>query len=92
MASRSGFDIRIFADGDLQLDPMQDFAMRSRSWLTAANHNFLPLTRILTSLGTLGRRDEPEALFDVLHLVYRRNRPLVGDKTYGFWSSAIWRR
>jgi hypothetical protein len=92
MVSFYGFDVRGFGDGEMQLDPVQEFAVRSRSWLTAGNHNFLRLTRILTSLRTLGCRDEAEALFDVLDLVYRRNRTLIGDKTFGFWSSAVRRR
>lgn len=92
MAALYGFATRAFADGSIQLDPGPDFAARSRFWLTPGNHNFLRITRILTSLRTLGCADEGEALFDVLDLVYRRNRALIGASTYGFWRSAAGQR
>jgi hypothetical protein len=88
MAGFYGFEIRAFADGSIQLDPAPDFAARSRFWLHPGNHNFLRLTRILTSLRTLGCEDEAEALFDVLDLVYRRNPSMIGEQTLGFWRSA----
>ena len=88
MASFYGFEIRDFSDGSTQLDPAPDFAVRSRFWLNPGNHNFLRLTRILTSLRTLGCEDRAESLFDVLDLVYRRDHTLIGESTYGFWRSA----
>lgn len=88
MANFYGFVVTPFADGSVQLDLAPDFAARSRNWLTPANHNYLRLTRILTSLRTLGCEDEAEALFDVLDVVYRRNRTLIGETTYAFWCSA----
>lgn len=88
MAGFYGFEIRAVADGSTQLDLAPDFAARSRFWLNPGNHNFLRLTRILTSLRTLGCEDDAGALFDVLDLVYRRNPSLIGEQTMGFWRSA----
>lgn len=62
MAGFYGFDIRAFVDGSIQLDLAPDFAAHARFWFNHGNHHFLRLTRILTSLRTLGCADEAAAL------------------------------
>jgi hypothetical protein len=89
MTAFYGFSKRTFPNGGIQLDPIPDFQVRGRAWLTLNNHNYLRLTRILTSLSVLTCQDEAEALFDALGLVYRRNRGLIEGTTYAFWKSAV---
>lgn len=84
-----GFTIQKFPSGDWQLNVGVDFARRSRIWLTPGNHNFLRLTRILTSLRLLGCQPHAEALFDLLDLLYRRHAGVIGRTTYDFWRSAM---
>ena len=43
---------------------------RSRNWLTPGNHNFLGITRILTSLSTLGLEEHAAAFFEALKETY----------------------
>jgi hypothetical protein len=88
MAAFYGLAIRDFDDGTLQLDLAPEFDARARVWLTPGNHNFLRITRILTSLRTLGCRHEAESLGEVLDLLYRRSPFVIGERTHAFWRSA----
>jgi hypothetical protein len=67
-----------------------DFAERSAGWLTPLNHNHLRLTRILLSLGYLGRKADAEALFACLADIARHEgREAISERTAEFWRSAI---
>jgi hypothetical protein len=47
---------------DISIDMADHFRERAASWLTPGNHNYLRLTRMLTSLRLLGCRDDSVAL------------------------------
>ncbi len=69
-----------------------NFAERSRSWLTPANHNHLRITRILKSLRLLGLEPEAAAFFRALAEIYREEsaaaHPAISAATFRFWQSA----
>jgi Opioid growth factor receptor (OGFr) conserved region len=65
------------------------FESRSRTWLTPGNHNHLRLTRILTSLRTLGLRDYSVALFERLAAIYESNPGSVSPITFQYWQRAM---
>ena len=69
--------------------PAPSFESRRRIWLTPGNHNHLRLTRILTSLRTLGLRDYSVALFERLAAIYDSNPGSVSPITFQYWQRAM---
>ena len=66
-----------------------DWDTRRRRWLHAGNHNLLRITRILLCLGTLGLPDHARAFLAALETVCAGDPGVVGDRTLGFWRTAI---
>ena len=64
------------------------FMERSRNWLTLANHNHLRLTRIMSSLHTLGLHDKAQALGEYLSAAARKFPSIISRETAGFWREA----
>jgi hypothetical protein len=53
------------------------------------NHNWLRITRVLSSLRVLGLGDEARALFDRLEALYTSRRfPITAD-TFQYWTEAV---
>jgi hypothetical protein len=65
------------------------FSERSRVWLTQGNHNFLRITRILTSLRTLGLEELGKTFFDFLDRLYAEHSQIIGRVTYSYWKQAV---
>ncbi len=63
---------------------------RQSVWLTAGNHNFLRITRILACLSHLGLKAQAQAFLAILADVQRKEgKGIISSKTMGFWRSAI---
>lgn len=75
--------------GRIAIERGENFTRRAEVWLTPGNHNFLRLTRIMTSLHLLGQQDLALALQRSLKDVYRDFGQIVGATTFGYWSNAI---
>ena len=84
-----GLELREFPDFP-EIAEGRNFEGRRRYWLTVGNHNFLRITRILMSLRTLGLETCAESFFDLLELLYRRNRGIISDVTYRYWQDAVY--
>lgn len=69
------------------------FAVQSKTWLSASNHNHLRITRILRSMRTLGLETEVKALFDCLTDIYleesTQDFPGISEETFRFWHAAV---
>ncbi len=61
---------------------------RSRNWITRNNHNFMRITRILTSLRLFGFEKEAAAFFDQLSTIYQEHGSKIGD-AFNHWQGAI---
>jgi hypothetical protein len=59
-----------------------------KGWLTPYNHNFLRITRILTSLRLLGLEECAQALYSVLEEVRHEHVARIGVETWRFWTDA----
>ena len=59
-----------------------------KGWLTPHNHNYLRITRILTSLGLLGLEDYARAFLAALAGVYAEYGSRIGPRTWEFWCRA----
>jgi len=64
------------------------FDENRRDWVTPGNHNFLRLTRILTSTKLLGRPDCTGKLFAALEELYGTHSSVIGPVTYRYWKNA----
>jgi hypothetical protein len=61
----------------------------ARHWIAPGNHNFLRITRILTSLGLVGLGPWAQALFAALEDLYRDHSAAIGSQTFGYWQRAV---
>ena len=66
------------------------FEDKAANWLTPGNHNFLRMTRIITSLKTLGLEEESAQFFNALDEIYKdpKYKQVIGARTYKFWRAA----
>jgi hypothetical protein len=71
----------------LALSPI--FAQKASNWLSAGNHNFLRLTRILRCLVLAGEATAASALLAALEgLAARGYGRVIGPRSLGFWREA----
>ena len=66
-----------------------DYFSRKREWIEKFNHNYLRLTRILTSLTELGLKNYALALFKCLDEIYNEDKESIGLETYTYWKKAV---
>lgn len=84
MARFYGLEI---VDGDVRRSPT--FDERRTHWMTRGNHNFLRLTRIMTSLATLGHDDLARSWQQALIAIYDQHSSVIGPTTLGYWRDAV---
>lgn len=57
-------------------------------WLTPRNHNFLRITRVLRCLWNMRMGEEYLRWRTFAHMVWDKNRDVVGAQTIGYWMHA----
>ena len=75
-------------DGCLSVERSPSCQARLQNWLTPENHNFLRITRILTSMRILGLAGHSRALLAALEALDKEYPHIIGNRTIGFWRSA----
>jgi hypothetical protein len=60
----------------------------SLHWVTPHNHNYLRLTRMISSLRLLGHERHARTLYQHLLDVYERHADVIGPITFRYWSEA----
>jgi hypothetical protein len=78
-------------DGEPRIERTGRFRERAENWLRPGNHNFLRITRILTSMTILGQGRLARALLESLRSVYEEHAGVIGERTWAFWKSATTR-
>ena len=75
--------------GRIEMDAVR-FPARARNWVNPGNHNHLRLTRIMASLGTLGLRDDAEAVRRCLidDVAAGPGAGRISPRTIEFWRRA----
>jgi hypothetical protein len=58
-------------------------------WLTRGNHNFLRISRILSSLSLLGLKAYALAFLELLEEIYVEEPVTIGTTTMGYWRRAV---
>jgi len=66
----------------------ENFEVQARNWLNRGNHNFLRMSRILTSLRLHGLKSEAVELMRALQQVYQSHQAEIGERTFSFWQKA----
>jgi hypothetical protein len=74
---------------DIEILPSHEYQERKLDWIEEENHNYLRITRILTSLRLLGLEKYALAFFNCLSQIYLEEGENIGSKTYAYWKSAI---
>lgn len=83
-----GFEYR-FENNQIFITKSSEWNERSKIWLTKSNHNFLRITRILTSLRILGLPDHAKSFFLALSKVYEsEGAEVIEVKTFEIWQSS----
>ena len=77
------------AEAEIVIAKSEEYLSRSRKWIERLNHNYLRLTRILTSLTILGLENYALALFNCLDKIYNKNKEIIGLTTYNYWKNAV---
>lgn len=62
---------------------------RKLEWIEKGNHNYLRITRILTSLRLLGLENYARAFFNCLNQIYLEEGKTIGSETYTYWKNAV---
>lgn len=75
--------------GVVKIGKTEEFAQRKQSWLTHRNHNYLRITRILTSLRLLGLEKYAHAFLGFLEQLYDEEGKRIGNTTFGYWKRAV---
>jgi Opioid growth factor receptor (OGFr) conserved region len=79
---------RIDEESGPRVERSASFDERARTWLYPGSHNFLRLTRILTSLRLLGLPEHSDALFRALESIYLERPEASGATTFEFWKNS----
>jgi len=74
---------------DVTIVKSNEYVERSKDWLTPGNHNYLRITRILTSLRCLGLEKYSRAFLESLEQIYGQEGYKIGQKTLRFWQNAV---
>lgn len=86
----SFYGLQIQADESaIKLSRSPEYSERKLVWLSYRNHNYLRITRILTSLCLLGLEEHALAFFNVLDQIYKEEKSKIGGTTYTYWRQAV---
>lgn len=75
-------------DGEEWVEKAAHWNARAREWLTPGNHNYLRISRILTSLKLIGQRASANALFDFLRRLHIEAGGRIGG-SFVHWQRAM---
>lgn len=88
MLSFYGLQANEPGDEPFEVTQSEEYRERRTVWLNRGNHNYLRITRILTSLNLLGLENYSQAFFNGLDQIYSKEKNSIGSETYAFWKKA----
>lgn len=77
------------ANTDIEITKSDEYQERKQNWIEVWNHNYLRITRILTSLRLLGLDNYAQAFFKCLNQIYLEESKNIGSETYDYWKNAV---
>ena len=84
-----GLQCNEIGNADMEIVKSDEYQTRKPDWVEQGNHNYLRITRILTSLSILGLESYTQAFFKCLTQIYYEDSKNIGSKTYVYWKSAV---
>jgi hypothetical protein len=66
-----------------------EYPNRRRNWVNRGNHNYLRITRILTSLRLLGLEVYADAFLKSLERLYEEEGQLIGVTSLNYWRRSL---
>ncbi len=84
-----GLKCNLTPEGKIEIIYEHNYTQRKKQWLCLRNHNYLRLTRILSSLCLLGFPKYAIALFNCLKKIYQEEGDKIGETTFYYWQNAI---
>lgn len=75
--------------GTVEIKKSVHYPQRKTNWLNQGNHNYLRITRVLTSLQILGLRQYSQAFLEFLERLYEEEGPRIGRTTLGYWRRSV---
>lgn len=84
-----GLECREGENAEIVIAKSEKYFLKKRQWIEKFNHNYLRLTRILTSLTELGLKKYALALFKCLDDIYNEDQKSIGLETYTYWKNAV---
>lgn len=75
-------------DTDIEIVKSDEYPERKLNWIQRRNHNYLRITRILTSLRLLGLENYAQAFYNCLNQIYLEESESIGRDTYAYWERA----
>ena len=88
MLSFYGLQCNELGSADIKITKSDEYQQRKPDWVEPGNHNYLRITRILTSLSILGLKNYAQAFFNCLKQIYLEEGKNIGSETYAYWDSA----
>lgn len=73
----------------VEVSKSEEYELRKEKWINSRNHNYLRITRILTSLRILGLSNYAIAFFNCLSKIYEESSQKIEPETYNFWRNAV---
>jgi len=84
-----GLQCNEISSGAIKITPSDEYLERKANWIEQENHNYLRITRILTSLRLLGLENYALAFFNCLNQIYLEEGETIGSVTYSYWERAV---
>jgi hypothetical protein len=84
-----GLQYNELGNTNIEITKSDEYGERKQNWIEEANHNYLRITRILTSLRILGLEKYAQAFFKCLNQIYSEESNKIGSKTYAYWKRAV---
>lgn len=82
-----GFQI-VETGNEVKIIKSSDFLIKKENWISHRNHNYLRITRILTSLRLLGLENYSRAFFECLEQIYSEESYEIGEETFSYWKNS----
>lgn len=73
----------------IDITQSDEYPERKLNWIEPKNHNYLRITRILTSLRILGLENYALAFFNCLNQICQEEGETIGSVTYSYWERTV---
>ncbi|HLO49429.1 MAG TPA: opioid growth factor receptor-related protein [Kamptonema sp.] len=84
-----GLQLNDQRSNEIEITKSDEYPQRKLEWINRFNHNYLRITRILTSLTVLGLKPYAQAFLKCLDDIYQEESDRIGSDSYTYWKKAL---